>query len=244
MNRKIKSVLVSLVELLGFRVTRLISSESGEEKLVRFLNQNDIDVLFDVGANSGQFAQKVRAAGFSGKIISVEPLSVAHKEVVRKSKADPNWEVAPRCALGSSDTVKTINIARNSVSSSILGMKDLHREVSPASEYVGREDIPVKRFDDLAAAYLSSDDKFFIKIDTQGYEKHVVEGADAYVAKASGILCELSLEELYEGQEDWLEMISYITSLNFEVWSLQPGFINLSTGKLLQVDVIFASLKI
>jgi hypothetical protein len=45
---------------------------------------NKIDLLLDVGANTGQYAQSAREAGFQNTIVSFEPLSEAHKT--------PGWQ--------------------------------------------------------------------------------------------------------------------------------------------------------
>ena len=105
------------------------------------------DVIFDVGANTGQFAQGLRASGYHGHIISFEPLSGAHATLVAASASDPLWDVAERCAVGASDSWAAINIAGNSYSSSLLPMLDLHREAAPKSAYQGTEPCRVTTLD-------------------------------------------------------------------------------------------------
>ena len=85
----------------------------------------------DVGANTGQFAQDLRASGYRGHIVSFEPLSDAHAALLVTASWDPLWDVADRCAVGAGDRWAEINIAGNSYSSSLLPMLDLHREAAP-----------------------------------------------------------------------------------------------------------------
>ena len=46
---------------------------------------HEIDLILDVGANEGQFAQGVRDHGYRKDIISFEPLSNAHSVLLKKS---------------------------------------------------------------------------------------------------------------------------------------------------------------
>ena len=73
-----------------------------------------IDVILDVGADSGQFAQDLRVDGCRGQIVSFEPLSQAHAVLAAVAASDPLWDVTERCAVGASDRSAEINIADNS----------------------------------------------------------------------------------------------------------------------------------
>src|SRR5262245_44652057 len=74
---------------------------------------HQIDLLFDVGANIGQYALATREAGFKGKIVSFEPLSEAYDILVENSRNDPNWKIHERCAVGSVIGKAEINISKN-----------------------------------------------------------------------------------------------------------------------------------
>jgi hypothetical protein len=54
-----------------------------------------------------------------------------------------------------------------------------------------------------------------------------------------GILVEVSLADLYEGQKDWLEIIEFIKKKGFQLWSVDRGFSNKTNGKTLQLDLCF-----
>ena len=79
----------------------------------------------------------------------------------------------------------------------------------------------------------------FIKIDTQGYEMEVLKGAESTLRLASGIKVEVSIAPLYEGQPDYLSLIEFIRSAGFSLWSIEPGFSDPKTGRLLQFDAVF-----
>lgn len=107
------------------------------------------DLVLDVGANTGQYAARLRELGYGGKILSFEPLPDAHAQLLARAAADPLWEVHPRCALGAAAGTGALNVAGNSVSSSLLPMLDLHAAAAPRSIYIGQVETPVTTLDAL-----------------------------------------------------------------------------------------------
>ena len=149
------------------------------------------------------------------------------------------WEAYPRCALGDHNGEVEINIAGNSWSSSILPMLESHRSAEPESAYEGKEIVPIKTLDAVAAHYLKGAQAPFLKIDTQGFEWLVLDGARDTLPKIKGILVELSLVALYAGQHLWREVIDRLEAEGFTLWAVKPGFSDQVSGRSLQVDGIF-----
>jgi FkbM family methyltransferase len=199
----------------------------------------EIDLVFDIGANEGQFANDLRAGGYSGRIVSFEPLMSAHRRLLQQSKNDSAWDVHSRCAVGDRLGEIELNISGNSVSSSILPMLAAHSKAAPESTYQGRETAPLVSLDSVAPLYICDAHAPFLKIDTQGYEWHVLDGALATLPKMRGILMELSLVQLYEGQRLWRDCIDRLETEGFFLWSLQPVFIDPANGRTLQWDGLF-----
>lgn len=208
-------------------------------KIVTSLHQFDIDLILDVGANQGQFAAEMRQGGYTGRIVSFEPLSQAHGKLAQACAGDALWEAYPRCALGDRAGEAEINIAGNSQSSSILPMLETHRSAAPESAYQGKELVPVKTLDAVAGKYLQDARAAFLKIDTQGFEWHVLDGARETLPHIKGVLVELSLVPLYEGQHLWREVIDRLEAAGFTLWAFKPGFSDPVSGRSLQVDGIF-----
>jgi hypothetical protein len=132
-----------------------------------------------------------------------------------------------------------IHIAGNSVSSSVLPMLESHSSAAVGSAYVDSEHVPIARLDSSASRYLTPESKLFIKIDTQGYEWQVLDGASETLKLANGVLCELSLITLYDGQRLWRDIIERLEAQGFMLWALQKGFTDPRTGQSLQMDGIF-----
>jgi FkbM family methyltransferase len=234
-----KTVTKGIVRKLGFELVEYSPMSSPTRQIVASLREFKIDLVFDVGANSGQFASGLRGAGYSGNIVSFEPLAEAHSELLRASANDGKWDVPPRCALGDHDGNVEINIAGNSYSSSVLPMLDSHVAAAPESAYVGKELVPLTRFDTVATKLLAGFDNPFLKIDTQGFEWAVLDGAGEMLSDMRGALLELSLIPLYEDQHLWRDIIDRMESHGFALWALQPEFIEPKNGRTLQANGIF-----
>ena len=199
----------------------------------------EISMVLDVGANAGQFAMALRESGYKGKILSFEPLSLAHQELIETSKKDKLWKVNKRIALGSAATNLKINITKNSVSSSFLEMQRAHENAAPDSLVIGSELTDVITLDSIFSEVVNNDDKVLLKIDTQGYEKEVLLGAILSLPRIDVIQIELSLTPLYEPFESYEYFLNFFKEHDYHLWDLIPGFRNHLTGQLLQVDGIF-----
>ncbi|NQV61913.1 MAG: FkbM family methyltransferase [Alphaproteobacteria bacterium] len=223
---------------LGLDISRARPENMVAARRARYLLTSGITVVFDVGANIGSYGEMIRASGYSGKIISFEPLAVPFEELSRKTVCDTHW-TGFRCALGSADGEATINIAGNSVSSSVLPMTDTHTRVAPESANIGTETIEIRRLDTVAADILGSKDMPFIKIDVQGFEKDVLEGCGDLMNRIAGIEIELSMVELYEGQLLFREIVDYLDDRGFCPVSFERGLTDPISLQVLQMDGIF-----
>ncbi len=208
-------------------------------RLAAMLASQGVDLVFDVGANVGQFAQSLRAAGYKGRLVSFEPLSTAHAQLLRVSQKDVQWKIAPQVAVGAHEGEIEIHVAANSVSSSALEMLDSHGKAAPGSAYVGSERVRLSRLDTLAHDYMRPDTVPFIKIDTQGYEDQVLTGATNLLDRVSGLQLELSFVPLYEGQQLFDALVERLRALGFSIWAIWPGLCDPRSGRMLQVDAVF-----
>lgn len=235
----LNQIIKQAIHSAGFDLHRLSPAHNPSCQLLKGLDRFEVDLILDVGANIGQFVTELRSVGYKGDVVSFEPLSAAHIQLSEATKGDPKWLVHSRSAIGDHDGEVEINIAGNSVSSSVLPMMDAHVSAAVGSAYVGVERVPISRLDRVAAKYLENARRPFLKIDTQGFESQVLDGAQGILTKMQGVLCELSLVPLYEGQSLWLAMLQRLEGAGFTLWAVQPGFTDPRDGRTLQLDAIF-----
>jgi len=234
-----KRLVRKAIRRVGWELTRFRPESSEWARLKTMLSAHGVDTVLDVGANTGQYAKNLRDAGFKGKIVSFEPTSEAHARLCRAARHDPLWTVAERTAVGDVDGQTQIQVAGNSVSSSLLPMLASHRAADPNSGYLTAEDVPIATLDSIAPRFLKGDELIFVKIDVQGYEKKVLAGAPTLLGRTVGLQLELSFMPLYEGETLFQPVVEYLGARDFELWGLTPGFVNKSNGRLLQADAVF-----
>jgi FkbM family methyltransferase len=204
----------------------------------KLMTSEGVDLVLDVGANAGYYAERLRGAGYSGRIVSFEPLSDAYAELRRRSAADPGWE-ARRVALSDEDGEAEIHVSANSWSSSLLDMGARHLESAPESAYVSKETVPTARLDTLWDEVVEPSRRPWLKLDVQGFELHVVRGAASRLDAVHGMQVELALMSLYDGDSLWREVVDSLESRGLRLAGVEPGFEDPDTGRMLQFDGIF-----
>jgi FkbM family methyltransferase len=200
------------------------------------LAYHGVDLLLDVGANIGQFAQSIREAGYQGKIVSFEPLAEAHSRLLQASRLDPVWEIAPKVAIGANEGEVEMKVSNNSFSSSVLTVLPDHIRAAPESACIGVENVRLSMLDTASRDYLEIAQAPFVKIDTQGYEDRVLDGATEVLEKVVGLHLELSFVPLYEGQPLFDKVIDRLYEAGFHVWGIWQGIHDPVSGRMLQVD--------
>jgi FkbM family methyltransferase len=203
----------------------------------------EIDTLFDIGANIGQYGSAIRSSGFSGRIVSCEPLPDAYPHLARRAASDPKW-TAVQSAVGDHVGTIEINVAANSFSSSVLPMTDAHLDAAPGSHRIAVEKVPLTTVDELVAAHDVDPAHAMLKIDTQGYEGVVLDGARSSLDSFAAIQLEMSFVPLYAGQQLYDELMARLASHGFEIYAMDAGFADPKTGRMLQCDVLFASSRL
>jgi FkbM family methyltransferase len=240
----IKLIIKKLISFFNYRFYKKTIANSSDLQLLKLIDSLSINKVFDIGANEGQFGQSIRKGGYKGQIVSFEPLSDAWIELKKNANNDSNWLIHERVAIGNSNGEIKINISNNSVSSSVLPMLKQHSSAASDSVYIAEETVPIVTFDSIASQYLNNESNIFLKIDTQGFEWEVLEGAKDTLHLVKGVIVELSLVPLYDGQRLWKDIINKLENEGFTLWALQEVFTDPNTGQSLQFDGIFIKNKL
>ncbi|TBR16618.1 MAG: FkbM family methyltransferase [Rugosibacter sp.] len=214
---KIADVILSNNEFSGLHEIR---------HLKKTFNLLDIDCVFDVGANSGQYAAMLRKrVGFSGLIISFEPNPALYPELLKRSKFDENWHVF-NSALSDAEGSLPFNIMAESQFSSF---KEPNTEEYTGLSYLNkvREVVSVQcyrletLFNELQKNYGFV--KPFLKMDTQGNDLLVFNGAKGILHEIRGLQSELSFKRLYKDSPSYHDALVEYTNAGFELSALVPN---------------------
>ena len=153
--------------------------------------------MFDVGANTGQFASDLFSAGFKGRLISFEPHSAAHAALQKAARDYQNWEVAPRCALGAAAGAAISNIAENYNSASLRPLLERHPTAAPEPSHVDTETTPVETLANyLEKRFSGGAPRLALMMDAQVFEGEVLDGLGAHVEQCAVVLLEMPAANL------------------------------------------------
>jgi FkbM family methyltransferase len=234
----LKRVVRDALGAFGLEISRATARADTTTAFSSLLHEAGVSVVLDVGAATGEFAGNLRRRGFEGRIVSFEPRREAFAELSRRAARDPRW-TARNFAVGAATDEVAMNVAANRVSSSLLEMEQLHIDAAPRAAYVETEDVRLARLDDLVAEALAPSDIVALKLDVQGYEAAVLEGAVDTVGRSAALHVELSLAPVYKGQPDWRVLCDDLIDRGFVLYALQPVFSDPATGQTLQIDAVF-----
>lgn len=206
------------------------------ECLRKIFDSKAIDCVFDVGANNGYSGNFLRKkVGFTGTILSFEPLPELFKELKEASHNDKHWH-AFDFALGAQSGELEMNVMNTSSFSSFLTPSSATPE-NMTSRNIVKTTINT-RIERLADCYNDLATKYgftrpFLKMDTQGFDLEVLKGALPKINHFLGLQSEVSVIHIYEGMPDWRQSISEYEKAGF---ALSDLFLVSGDGKLHAVE--------
>ena len=190
--------------------------------IVEYLSVN---CVLDVGANRGQFADGLRRLGYRNWIVSFEPVPDAYVALSGRFGSDDRWR-GFQIALGDRDEVRPFHIAGGDAqASSFLDFN----EAGPArwgSDHTVQETVSlhVRRLDEMWNDCVRDIDspRVFLKLDCQGFDLNVVEGAGERLQHVVAIQSELALEHFYDGMTEFTDAVGVYEKLGFDAVGFFP----------------------
>ncbi|MEU2283368.1 FkbM family methyltransferase [Streptomyces sp. NPDC013178] len=208
------------------------------QHVAAMLDLYGVNCVFDVGANTGQYARRLRRLGYRGRIVSFEPAPDTFARLEQAAASDPEWRVYP-CALGREDTAAALH----------TGWKTMNSLLAPSDYGKGRyarfatsdtAQIPVRRLDGILDEALEglTGPRPFLKMDTQGYDLEVFAGAGERIAQFVGLQSEVAVLRLYEGSPPMAEAIAAYEAGGFGVTGMYPVTREATTGRVIEFDCV------
>jgi FkbM family methyltransferase len=196
----------------------------GSACIRKLIEEFQISLILDVGANIGQFALSMRELGFTGTLVSFEPVAAQFTKLKAAASGDPNW-ITMNCAAGLADETKSINVMSSSVFSSFQkpSRVETNRFVDQ-NAVVATESVKVRRLDGLVdeLGLRGKLKNCFLKSDTQGFDKNVLEGMGTYLNEIRALQIELSVTPIYENTVGMTDMLAYLEHRHFAPVALFP----------------------
>jgi FkbM family methyltransferase len=206
------------------------------------LRRLDVNVVLDVGANRGQFGRKLRNLGYTGRIVSYEPVSVNLAELREAADGDPDWLVEG-LALGDVDSTTDIHVAAGAGKlSSLLDSNEFGRKrfTNMRAEVAASETIQVRRLDAVCGRAVSGidDPRLFLKLDTQGYDLQALAGAGDRLGDIVAMQSEVSCIPIYEGMPHLTQQIDAYEKAGFAAAGMFPVTWDHETLAVIEFDVL------
>lgn len=228
MRRLVKRIIDYIADKIGFLFIAKWRMDSYllVMRLKKIISEYKIDCIFDVGANVGQYRDFLRKiVEYDGLIISFEPDPKNISEMKERKKEDKKWIVMD-FALGKERTILDFHIMEKSVFNSFL--KPDHSKTSLYNEgnsVINKIKVEVKRIDEIIEIIADLKKQYhfenmFLKLDTQGFDLDVFEGATNCLDQIRGIQAEVSMIPIYKKMPTFEISMNVFKSKGFEVSGL------------------------
>jgi FkbM family methyltransferase len=231
--RKIEKILLML--RFVWRFPRVKGGWPKYEYLKPWLADLAPATVVDIGVNHGQFLHLAARLWSDAQVIGVEP------NAGLAAKADALYGDNPRvriesCAVGAENGQINLFVTANDQNSSIHAPSAAFHDDRTDDGVVRTEAVALKRLDTL----LDGDTgPMLVKIDVQGAELEVLQGAGDRLDDVAVIIIESPFEVAYDGAAGFDEIYRFLTARGF-VYEGALGQLNSKhTGRVRQEDSIY-----
>jgi FkbM family methyltransferase len=236
-----KKIINRFLKKFGYNIrsTNQYTSPSSDEILKNYFIKEEKIIIFDIGAHTGQSAKKYSKFFPNSEIYSFEPFYESFKLL-----NNLNLENFRAFNFGMSNKEETLTLCINksSATNSILEFSDSAQDVWGGYEGLKTIDTEICKFTtfDKFCEENSIENIDFLKIDVQGAEYKVLQGAQNLISnnKIKLIQLEVIIGDTYKGQKSVSYYIELFESQGYRVKSFSDfEYIN---GKLVQTDIFFS----
>lgn len=245
MLKWLRTIISKTAEYFGYYVGILPpSADTTENHLVLLCDRFNVNCVIDVGAHFGEFATRLRKAGYKGRIVSWEPVRENFVKLKELSANDSNWFVH-NAALGDSTGTSAINVNVATDCSSFLqpsayGKEQFHGKL----ELQRTEEVEIKTLSDVFDQCVEgiSKPKVFLKVDAQGFDINVFEGAKYKLSEICGLQAEMSVQHVFQGTIGYKDFMEILNKKGFVLSGIFPVRVD-RLMRLIEIDCIMVREK-
>jgi FkbM family methyltransferase len=236
----VKQSIQCVLNRMGYQILRFPAPHSYVRHILTLFAALGVNCVIDVGAHEGEFYQLLRRNGYDGRIVSFEPVPESFERLRRVAEGDPHWRgynVALGCEAGS----LPINVPDSTGFASFLQPNAYCVQRFPHAHWEGRT--VVVRMEQLQSIYPDATagitrPRAFLKMDTQGWDSHVLEGAGATLVDVVALQSEISVIPIYHGMRSMVESIAHYNALGFELTHLFPVTFDADGLRVIEYDCV------
>jgi FkbM family methyltransferase len=190
---------------------------------MKILQINQAGWIVDVGANHGDFSHAASAGFPSARCLLIEPLPRLHGELERRCKSSGGHWFLEKCALGAANCRMPLYVAQNDAIGSLAGFSEEYTAVNAGARPSNQLECQVRTLDEVAAQHgIAAID--LLKIDVEGFEFEVLEGARKSLAKTEAVVVEVSLVRNPSCHSSaLLRMLNLLADAGFDIVRVIPS---------------------
>ncbi len=194
-------------------------------------------IIIDVGANKGQFSIAAANTFKEADIYSYEPVPETYQQL--KKNTLNKVKIKTKCSgIGEIVGELPMHINSHSHSSSMLHLADAHKQAFPNAEESHEVIVPVTTLDNEFES-IDLSDEVLLKIDVQGFESYVLNGAIKTLKNTNYVLLEVSFKPMYEDEIIFDGVNDILKKLGFKFLRPVDWLIDPNSGEYLQMDALF-----
>jgi len=235
-----KEVLKKLFLKFGYKIVNINSTERDAFKDQVKLTDNNSITIFDVGACTGSVTLQYNSLFKKAVIYSFEPYFPSF-EILKKEISRFNNVKVFNIALSDKTGQIGFHVNKSYATNSIL---ETHPDSGESWNHEALNTIEKIKIDTITLDDFIDQNKIdkidILKLDTQGTEYQIIEGASKSIEqnKISLIYLEIIIMPTYKGQKSFDEILYLLRSKGFALYNLY-NFSYTNLGELRQVDAIF-----
>jgi FkbM family methyltransferase len=229
-------MLKKILRSFGYSLKKIRRSDEEADVLFMALQLIQPTLVLDCGANQGAFARACRASSYSGPIWCFDPNLQCVDILETFAKEDRGIRVFAM-GIGEQNGAMELQVAGSDGNmGSLLPQQPWLTERFRSAGVRDRYEVPVKRLDEvLDEEGVSSDERIFLKLDTQGYDCAAYRGMGDRQRQVVAVKAEFAVQPIYQGAPLHWEMQDLLREQGFEpFWFsvVSRGF----DGRLIEYD--------
>ncbi len=204
--------------ITGYYTHKVLTLPTGisiELDIKNKIGYDSINTVFDVGANTGQTVEWIRGFLPNTSIFCFEPIEDTFKKLKTNVASDKKVRIE-QIAFGNTPGKKIVRLFED-----FSYLNSLREDLMNADQYAKTEEITIYTIDQYCSerGIIHID---FLKIDTEGYEIQVLEGAEKLLSTRgiSMIYCEVGFQSSNSRNTNLSELIKYLEEKGFYFFSL------------------------
>lgn len=199
-SRDLKETMREMLRRRGLEIGRYRNTYRHRRQQI--LQSEEVDLVVDVGANDGAWVLELRRGGYGGHVISLEPDARPYERLCERARNDGLW-TTHQVGAGTAAGRLAMHLSSSALWNSFRPVTPSTVRAEPTARTVSTAEVEVVRLDEV----VPTGRRVMIKVDVQGFEREVLDGAPRLLGEARVVEMELCPSMLYEGQDLMVDIV-------------------------------------